>query len=114
MKVNLIVEEAGFDSAAVRILYVATCLGGEALSIVREDVDLIADNRDDTSKWPEGWHDYEDLFKALDAVYLKGAGGPDSRPALLAKRDCPRRESAALLEPEMEPELELPSNFELL
>lgn len=53
-----------------RILYVASRLQGDPWSAIKTKIGKVWRNRTDPGQWPEGWDDYEDVFDALDEVYV--------------------------------------------
>ena len=66
---KLQLEDSVFGTPKQRVLYTASCLAGAAWNMVRSKVDAIC-QQPDPALWPEGWTDFEDIFRCLDQSYI--------------------------------------------
>ena len=66
---KLTVDRSTCADAQSRILYTGACLGGPALGVVRNKMNMVTANTDPNT-WPVGWRDYKDVFTTLDQVYI--------------------------------------------
>lgn len=69
LAVKLVMDRDAYPSPVDRILYTASCLGGDAYQQIRSKIDAITSNADDPSQWAEV-QDYCDILKDLNRAYI--------------------------------------------